>query len=58
MIINYVGNEGLKKELESRKLHADEKLLQLKHANSFLDDDDGILEKIFNNLTGKMHPTF
>lgn len=50
----------MKQELESRKQHADERLSQLRQANSIIDDDDddGILEKIFNNLTGKIYITF
>ena len=42
----------LKAELDTRKKHAEDKLSQLRNANSHLEDDDNILEKIFNNLTG------
>ena len=46
----------LKQTLETRKQHAEDRINQLRKANSFLeDDDDGILEKIFNNLTGNSH---
>ena len=39
--------------MKERKQYAEDRLTQLKHANAFLDDDDGILERIFNNLTGE-----
>ena len=49
----HVADISLKQKMEERKQYAEDRLTQLKHANAFLDDDDGILERIFNNLTGK-----
>ena len=49
-----VADISLKQKMEERKQYAEDRLTQLKHANASLDDDDdGILERIFNNLTGE-----
>ena len=54
--MSFLDDNDLKQTLETRKQHADDRINQLRKANSFLeDDDDGILEKIFNNLTGNIH---
>ena len=42
----------LKQQLGDRRHRAEERSLALKHANDFL-DDDGIMERIFNSLTGQ-----
>ena len=46
-------DQTLREKLDERRKLADERLTALQKANSSLDDDDdGILERIFNNLTG------
>ena len=47
-------DESLKKNLDERKLVAEERRAHLHEANSMF-DDDGILERIFNSLTGTVH---
>ena len=50
----HLADISLKQKMEERKQYAEDRLTQLKHANAFLDDDDdGILERIFNKLTGE-----
>ena len=46
------GNNALKASLKERRNKADDRTLQLKKANEQLMDDDGIIERIFNSLTG------
>ena len=43
----------LKQQLEERKQRAEERLVIVQRSSGFLEDEEGILEKIFNNLTGK-----
>ncbi len=45
------GDSTLKQQLRDRQRHAEERFLALRHANDLL-DDDGIIEGIFNSLTG------
>ena len=47
------GDEGLRKQLQQRRQRADERLEALRHASSEL-EDDGIIERIFNSLTGQL----
>lgn len=47
----HVGDDQLLKKLEDRRLAAEAREARLREANSFL-DDDGLMEKIFNSLTG------
>ena len=39
--------------LEERRQRAESRLLSLRQANEVL-DDDGIMERIFNSLTGEL----
>ena len=48
----YIGDDSLVKKLEERRHAAEAREARLREASSFL-DDDGIMEKIFNSLTGK-----
>ena len=47
----YTGDGSLLKRLEERRHAAEAREARLREASSFL-DDDGIMEKIFNSLTG------
>ena len=49
-------DESLKRNLDERKLVAEERQAHLHEASSMF-DDDGILERIFNSLTGT-HSTY
>ncbi len=54
-VIICVDNEELKQDLEDRQQAAEEKETQIVRASSlFEDEDDNVMERIFNSLTGKM----
>ena len=48
----HTGDDSLLKKLEERRQAAEAREARLREASSFL-DDDGIMVKIFNSLTGK-----
>ena len=45
-------DSSLKLQLEQRKQHAEDRLVIVHERGGPLDDEDGILEKIFSNITG------
>lgn len=55
LYILILADEELKKALEERQQAAEERQLQLTKTSSMFDDeDDHVLEKIFNSLTGNV----
>ena len=46
------GDGALRQELAERKQRAEEKRVLIIRANQSLEDEDGIIEGIFNSLTG------
>ena len=50
-LFHALGDDRILKKLEGRRQAAEAREARLKEASSFL-DDDGIMEKIFNSLTG------
>ena len=57
-VVILLDDQQLKEKMAARQKVADDRLTALREANSGLDDDDdGILERIFNSLTGDQMST-
>ena len=52
------GDGALRQELAERKQRAEEKRVLIIRANQSLEDEDGIIEGIFNSLTGTYIHTY
>lgn len=53
-----LGDSSLKEQLDARRHHAEEKLIERKRSHPELfEEGDEVLEKIFGSLTGWFHKT-